>query len=199
MVAKAVGYFGHPLKVNKCVTQGNPLSPTIFNMVMDAVILHWVTVVMPTEEDTVGLGLEIINLGAYFCYDNGLMALTQPESLWRAFDVLAVLFDRFGLRKNMAKTVVMLCQPCHAPGGVSEEAYKRRTTGKRPIFQERQRRMVECPECRVKVAAFLLLTHRHIQHGVRRWDRGGHHPPPPSLRYAQAYRVSFPEHMSRLR
>ena len=43
-------------------TQGNPLSPTIFNVVIDAVICHWVTVVTPTASGTVGLGLTIIDL-----------------------------------------------------------------------------------------------------------------------------------------
>ena len=49
----------------------------IFNMAVDVVISHWVTVVMPTEEGTGRLGLTIINLVDYF-YDNyGLMASTQ--------------------------------------------------------------------------------------------------------------------------
>ena len=46
------------------VTQGNPLSPKIFNVVMDAVIHHWLTVVTPTEAGTGGLGLTIIYLAA---------------------------------------------------------------------------------------------------------------------------------------
>ena len=38
MVARAGGYFGIPFKGYRGVTQGNPLYPTIFNMVVDAVI-----------------------------------------------------------------------------------------------------------------------------------------------------------------
>ena len=49
MVAKAVGFFGHPFKGYQGVTQGYPLYPTIFNLVVDALIRHWVTVVTPTE------------------------------------------------------------------------------------------------------------------------------------------------------
>ena len=73
------------------------------------------------------------------------MSSTQPERLQRAFDVLTGLFNWVGLRSNMLKTVGMVCQPCHAPGGVLEEAYTRRVTGKGPTFQEIQRRRVECP------------------------------------------------------
>ena len=47
MVAKADGYFRRLFKEYQVVTQGDPLSPTIFNMVLDAVIRHWMTVVTP--------------------------------------------------------------------------------------------------------------------------------------------------------
>ena len=64
MVAKAGGYFGRPFKGYQGVTQGETLSPTIFNVVVDAVIRHWVMVVTPTEAGTGGLGLTIIDLEA---------------------------------------------------------------------------------------------------------------------------------------
>ena len=62
MVSKASGYFGRLFKGYQGVTQGNPLSHNIFNMVVGAIILHWVTVVTPSEEGTGGLGLTITNL-----------------------------------------------------------------------------------------------------------------------------------------
>ena len=43
MVARAGGYYGTGFKGARGVTQGNPLSPTIFNVVVDAVVRHWVT------------------------------------------------------------------------------------------------------------------------------------------------------------
>ena len=79
MVAKAGRYFGHLSKGYQGVTQGKPLYFTIFNVVADAVIRHWVTVVTPTETRTGGLGLTIIDLMAYFYVNDGLMVLTQPE------------------------------------------------------------------------------------------------------------------------
>ena len=48
MVVEASGYFGRPFKEYRGVTQSDPMSPTIFNMVVYAVICHWVTVVTPT-------------------------------------------------------------------------------------------------------------------------------------------------------
>ena len=43
MVTRAGGYYGDAFKGNQGVTQGNPLSPTIFKVVVDVVVRHWVT------------------------------------------------------------------------------------------------------------------------------------------------------------
>ena len=45
VVSRAGGYFGVLFKEKCGVTQGDLLSPTIFIMVMDAVICAWVSVV----------------------------------------------------------------------------------------------------------------------------------------------------------
>ena len=78
MVAKAGGYFRRPFKGYQGFTQGDPLSPKILNVVVDAVICHRVAVVIPTEKGTGSLGLTIIDLAAYFYADGGLIASTQP-------------------------------------------------------------------------------------------------------------------------
>ena len=50
MVARAGGYFGILFKGYRDVTQGNPLSPMLFGVVVDTAIRHWVTVVDPTAD-----------------------------------------------------------------------------------------------------------------------------------------------------
>ena len=145
-------------------------------MIVDAFIRNWVTVVMPTEAGTGGLGLTTIELAAYFYADDGLVESTQQERLQKTFYVLTGFFDRVGLMKNMAKTVGMLCQPYHAPGGMLEEAYVQRTTGKGPTFWDIHQRQVECPECRVKVSAGSPLTNPQSQNDMVRGDWGT--PPP---------------------
>ena len=42
MVARAGTYYGAYFKGDQGVTQEDPLSPTIFNVVVDAVVRHWV-------------------------------------------------------------------------------------------------------------------------------------------------------------
>ena len=59
-----------PFKGQSDLTQVDPISPTIFNMVLDVVLRHWVSVVAATEEveDTVteGFAWYIKRLVAYF-------------------------------------------------------------------------------------------------------------------------------------
>ena len=44
MVARAGGYSRKGFKGGRGVTKGDPLSPTIFNVVVDAVVRHWITI-----------------------------------------------------------------------------------------------------------------------------------------------------------
>ena len=46
MVARAIGYYGAAFKGDRLVTHGDPLYPTIFNVVVDEVVRHWVAVMV---------------------------------------------------------------------------------------------------------------------------------------------------------
>ena len=59
------------------------------------------------------------------------------------FDILTCLFNWVGLSTNTRKTVIMACQPYHAPGLMSSELYKHQMTGMVPTFQEQQWRRVD--------------------------------------------------------
>ena len=50
MVARAGGYYGESFKGARGVTQGDPLSSTIVNVVVDVVVCHWVTMVLDKAE-----------------------------------------------------------------------------------------------------------------------------------------------------
>ena len=84
------------------VTQGDPLSPTIFNVVVDAVIKHWVKVVGGWQEGAgqEGLGMSIQALPALFYGDGVLVASPESACLQGAFDALKGLFNHVGLRTN---------------------------------------------------------------------------------------------------
>ena len=88
MVVQAGGYFGTPFKGYHRVTQGDQLSPKIFNMVVDVILQHWFTLVASKEEafdpgvkDMKIFGLYVQRLASYFYVDIGFLALTQMERL----------------------------------------------------------------------------------------------------------------------
>ena len=74
---------------------------------MNAIILHWLTVVALTEAGAYVLGVVIRYLAEYVYTDDGLVASTQPERLNKVFDVLTDLFDQVVLRTSTRKTLSM--------------------------------------------------------------------------------------------
>ena len=114
------------------MTQGYPLSPTIFNVVVDAVGRHWVTVVVEGVEERGERGQECWHQAALFYADDGMVKLSDPFWLQGAFNTLVGLFDRVSLRTNTRKTVGMVCRPCQAAGNQSEAAYGIQITGRAP-------------------------------------------------------------------
>ena len=51
VVANADRYFGYPFQGYRGKTLGDPFSPRVFSMVVDAVIRNWVTGVASTEAE----------------------------------------------------------------------------------------------------------------------------------------------------
>ena len=160
MVAWSEGHYGAPFKGFRGVIQGDSLSPTIFNVVVDEVLRHWVTMVAVLEEvvppvaaNTKGFRKYIQRLVTDFYADNGLLLSTGATHIQRTFGTLTELFGRVGLRTNVAKTVSMVCQPCHALGGHLEKAYGICMTGEGLSFWEWLCQRVCCPNCKADLAA----------------------------------------------
>ena len=55
------------------MTQGDPLSHTIFNVVMDAVAQNWVTVMVESAEERSGPRQEVRHQNGLFYADDGMV------------------------------------------------------------------------------------------------------------------------------
>ena len=63
MVARTGGYYRTAFRGERGVTQGDPLSPTIFNVVVDAVVRHCVAVMVEGAGERGEYGNEVKALG----------------------------------------------------------------------------------------------------------------------------------------
>ena len=99
------------------------------------------------------------HLTAYLYADDGLLVSMWATHLQQDFDTLTELFDRVGLRTNVAKMVSMACQPCRALGVHSSEGYRIQITGEGLSFRDRICQRVCCPNCNVELAAGSLEAH----------------------------------------
>ena len=135
------------------------------NVVVDAVVRHWVTLEVEEAEKRRERGKEGRHQVALFYADDSMVASSNPRCLQWAFSALVSLFELVGIRTNMGKTVSMTCRLCPAAGNQSEVAYGRKMTGEGPTYRERQKERVECGDCGKEMAAGLLEYHQMIQHG----------------------------------
>ena len=130
MVAREGGHYGKYFKGDRGVTQGDPLSTTILNVVVDAVVRHWVNGLVNEAEGKGETGREGRHQSVVFYAENSMVVSSDPAWLQGAFSALVAIFDRVVLVTNVGKTVSMVCHPCWAgSGNRTKEAYSRRLTG----------------------------------------------------------------------
>ena len=140
-------------------------------MVVDVVVRHWVTMALEEAEKRGERGDEGRHQDALFYADAGMVASSDPHWLQWAFDALVSLFEGVGLRKNVGKTVSMVCRPCQATGTKLEAAYVRKMTGEGSTYRERQMERVECEDYGKEMAVGLMVSHRMTQNGQAKEER----------------------------
>ena len=147
---RATGFYGMIFKARRGVSQGGPLLPTIFNLMVDVITSEWER--QPIKK---GLGLDKVRrLFACLYADDGLLAAHKPEHLQLAFNLLTALFDWVGLQTNALKTDSMVFLPGKIRTCLSEEAYYSRKSNK----GQRAR----CQLCQKEVAVLYLTTYLEV-------------------------------------
>ena len=138
MVACTERYYGALFKGSRGVTQGYLLYPSIFDMVVDAVIRHWVKVVTGERPVPYVFGRAVQTLAALFYEDYVILASSWMSRIQEALNVLTGLFDWIVLRKNFNKIVGMTCQSCCTLVRQSKVAYTCRMMWEGPSYRSIQ-------------------------------------------------------------
>jgi Reverse transcriptase (RNA-dependent DNA polymerase) len=180
LVPKQGGYFGKPIRSERGVTQGDPLSPIIFNVVVDAVVRHIRASFPPGT------------LWGLFYADDGWLASHNPTILQEALNLITELFQRMGLRMNATKTKSMNSHPGSELHYISTPAFSRRMLGNGSTYSATQRRLVSCPICETTLQQRNLRQHLISQHQV--FERPAKRPKSlvPSQQAPNTYSVSMP-------
>ena len=139
--------------------QGDPLSPIIFNMVVDAVVRHWVTMMVEIVDEWIGHIKESRHQNALFYANDSMVTSLEPIWIQGAFITLVGLFDRVVLNTNVGKTVKIFCHPCQVSGMQVEAVYRIRMTGAGTSYRERLQIQVHFTECREEMALELLAIY----------------------------------------
>ena len=97
-----------PLRGLRRVTHRDPLSPNILNMVVDAIIKHWVIVVAGEEASPYGFRCDIKWLAMFFYADDGILDSLRLARLQADLGLLAGIFEKLSLHTNANNTVGMV-------------------------------------------------------------------------------------------
>ena len=79
MVAREGGYYGATFKVSQGVMQGDPFSPNIFNVVVDEVVMHWMTLMVEGAEERGDHGQEGRHHNYLLYADDGMIASSDQQ------------------------------------------------------------------------------------------------------------------------
>ena len=159
MVPKSGKYYGQPLSTGRGVTQGDPVSPKPFNIIVDAVFRATLQEISGTQEAQQGFGWSMREHNIFFYADDGQISGRDPIWVQTVLTKMVRMLERFGLQKNLNNTKAMICTPWFAWGYQGAEAYKRQATGEVPTFRERNRTRVIREKCGETMSASSLLHH----------------------------------------
>ena len=150
MVPRQSEYFGYPLTAERGVCVGDNVPPTIFNIVIDAVIRNWEHVHIPVPLEEVSL----------FYIDDGAISGTDAGRLPAGLDVITSGFESFGLVMNATKTKYMVMSGGKYRVQQSMIAYNRRATGEGATSRERSSAKVLYNQCGTKVGRNYFKKHQ---------------------------------------
>ena len=111
VVLKEGKYFGRPFCMMRGVTHGQPLSLTIFNIVVDAVVRACMVEVCGPQEEHHSFGWVLGKHNIVLYEDDGRISGRNPLWVKTTLKAMVRVFERVGLQTNMGKTKAMVYTP----------------------------------------------------------------------------------------
>ena len=112
------------------MTQGDPLSPMIFNIIMDAMVREVLQEVCGPQESQYGFGWEAVEHNIWFYADDRRIAGKNPVWLHTALTTMEIMFDKVSTQKTMSKTKAMICTLGLIWGQQGVAVYKSRSSSR---------------------------------------------------------------------
>ena len=144
MVIKSGKYYGQPFSKRIGVNQGDPVSPTLFNIIVDAVFRGALQEICGPKESQHGSGWLVGENNICFYADDGRIAGRDPIWVQTALTTMVRMFERVSLQTKLNKTKAVICTTGFIWIKRGDEVYKQRATGEGPIFPERKKNRVSC-------------------------------------------------------
>jgi hypothetical protein len=141
LVPKQSHYYGKPFKAYRGVRQGDIVSPTIFNIIMDAIIRN-------CEQKLKEISDEDIMLQFYA--DDGLIGGENGLVIQQTINIMEKSGAAFGLNINTKKTEAMIVKGAKIICNISKEAYDRRINGIGKTYREKENDTIICDICNKK-------------------------------------------------
>lgn len=157
-ITKQSGFYGPIVPTSRGVTQGDIVSPTLFNIAIDAVSREW------KHQLNIGPNSDPLELDAGFYADDSIIGGIDANRVQEGLNCFVSSMHKVGLAVNVSKTE----SQTHFPGGIhhswNSPAYEHRITGVGLSPRTRRQQEVECPICHLTMVASSLQRHLESQH-----------------------------------
>ncbi len=166
MVRWAAENYGTAFKAGHGVTQGDPPSTKLFNILVDTIIGEWIQQLWEggdhKEEELVEF---MVTFFAIFYIDDAYLASRDAGFLQHVLTLLVHLFERVGFQTNMSKMQTMICTPGRIRTQLSPESYRQMQRGQVKA-SEWNSCNVECHQCGKVLKASSLGRHLADVHNI---------------------------------
>jgi Reverse transcriptase (RNA-dependent DNA polymerase) len=151
MIPKQAGCYGEKFKTSRGVRQGDIMSPTVFNIVVDAVVNYCEAIFKSLHQNK-----ELPKV--LFYADDGVITGSDPILVQNMLDIYTNAFLRVGLKMNVAKTKSMIMV-----GRKRRKMTTRNEENQDMTYKQYQATKVSCNKCNNMVCRNYLKRHQETQ------------------------------------